>query len=369
MKNPFFGFIKKEFFHIFRDSRTMLILFGMPIAQILLFGYVVTNEIKDADIAILDYAKDDISREISNKLLSSGYFRMAAYLDSEEQIDEVLRSGTAKEVVVFESNMAEKIQRVGKASIQIIADASDANTANLIVNYTQAIINTYTHDKFLTRDMPLQITPEIRMLYNEELKGAFMFVPGTMALILMLISAMMTSISIAREKELGTMEVLLVSPLKPVQIVLGKVTPYIAIAFINALVLILMGIFIFKMPVLGSYTLLLFESLLYISVALALGIFISTVANSQQVAMFISLFALLLPTMLLSGFIFPIDNMPKILQWLTYIVPPKYFIIIIKNIMLKGTGMLFVWKETLVLIGMLLFLIVLSIKKFKIRLA
>lgn len=364
----FWGFVKKEFFHIFRDKRTMLILFGMPIAQILLFGYVVTNEIKDADIAILDYSKDDITREITNKLVSSGYFQIADVLHSNTQIEEVLKSGKAKEVVIFEHNFAENIKRNGSANVQLIADASDANTANLIVNYTQAIINDYALGLLGEVEMPLQITPEVRMLYNEELKGAFMFVPGTMALILMLVSAMMTSISIAREKELGTMEILLVSPLRPAQIILGKVMPYIGFAFINAIVIILLGVFVFKMPVLGSNTLLMLESLLFISMALALGILISTMANTQQVAMFVSMFALLLPVMLLSGFIFPIDNMPKILQWLSAIMPPRYFITIIKNVMLKGTGFGFVWKETLILLGFMTLFIAISVKKFKVRL-
>lgn len=365
--NAFIGFVKKEFYHIFRDVRTLLILFGMPIAQILLFGYVVTNEIKDANIAILDYAKDDVSKEITSKITSSGYFQLKRSLTSDAEINAVLRSGEVKEVIVFEANFAEKIQREGQANVQIIADASDANTANLVVNYTQAIITDYAQE-LVGVTLPIQIEPEVRMLYNEELKGAFMFVPGTMALILMLVSAMMTSISIAREKEMGTMEILLVSPLRPFQIIIGKVMPYVGIAFLNAVVLIALGVFVFNMPVLGSVTLLLAESLLFILVALALGIFISTIAGSQQVAMFISMFALLLPTMLLSGFIFPIDNMPLVLQGLTYIVPPKYFIVIIKNIMLKGSGLSFVWKETLVLVGFLIFLTGLSIKKFKIRL-
>jgi len=179
---------------------------------------------------------------------------------------------------------------------------------------------------------------------------------------------MMTSISIAREKELGTMEVLLVSPLKPAQIVVGKVIPYVTLAFVNAITIIILGYFVFGMPLKGSILLLLAESLLFICVALSLGIFISTMAKSQQVAMFISLFALMLPTLLLSGFIFPIENMPVILQWISHIMPPKYFIIIIKNIMLKGTGFMYIWKETLTLFVMMLFFIALSVKKFKIRL-
>ena len=207
-----------------------------------------------------------------------------------------------------------------------------------------------------------------RMMFNQGLKSVFMFVPGTMALILMLISAMMTSISIAREKETGTMEVLLISPLRPYQIIIGKVIPYIVLSFTTALVILGMGVWVFGLPIHGSLVLLLAESLLFIILALSLGILISTLAPNQQVAMFISMFALMLPTMLLSGFIFPVENMPAILQYVSYIVPAKYFIIILKTIMLKGNGLLFIWKETLILVGITILFLIMSAKRFKIRL-
>ena len=364
----FLGFVKKEFYHIFRDIRTMLVLFGIPVAQLLIFGYVVTNEVKDIKIAIYDQSKDAVTRQISNKITSSGYFILENNLNHISNIEDIFKKGNVKEVIVFEADFAKKLQRDGVASIQLLADASDANTANLIVNYTTAILMDYIQKENQLVDQPLQINTEIRMVFNEGLKSVYMFVPGTMALILMLVSAMMTSISIAREKEMGTMEVLLVSPLKPVQIIVGKVIPYVTLAFVNAITIILIGYFVFGMPLKGSIWLLLFESFLFISMALSLGIFISTMAKSQQVAMFISIFALMLPTLLQSGFIFPIENMPVLLQWISYLMPPKYFIIIIKNIMLKGTGLMYIWKETLILFIMMLFFIALSIKKFKIRL-
>lgn len=364
----FLGFVKKEFFHIFRDPRTLLVLFGIPVAQLLIFGYVVNNEIKNIKIAIYDQSKDAVTLEISNKIASSGYFVLHKNLETAANIEAIFREGDIKEVIVFESNFSKKLEREGIARVQLLADASDANTANLIVNYTSAIITDYVQKENKLNGAPMQIEPVVRMVFNEGLKSVYMFVPGTMALILMLVSAMMTSISIAREKEMGSMEILLVSPLKPVQIIIGKVIPYVSLAFVNALTIIVLGYFIFGMPVKGSLALLLLESLLFISLALSLGILISTIAKSQQMAMFISLFALMLPTLLLSGFIFPIENMPLPLQLISHIMPPKYFIIIIKNIMLKGTGLMFVWKETLILVGMMLFFIALSVKKFKVRL-
>ena len=206
------------------------------------------------------------------------------------------------------------------------------------------------------------------MLYNPELKSVFNFVPGVMTVILMLVSAMMTSISITREKELGTMEILLVSPLKPFQVIIGKVFPYIFLSIINAIVILVLGYFVFKMPINGSIFLLAFESILFIISALSLGILISTVSNSQQTAMMLSLMGLMLPVIILSGFIFPINSMPLPMQVISNIIPAKWFIVIVKAIMLKGVGIQYIWKETLVLIGMTVFFITLSIKKYKIRL-
>jgi ABC-2 type transport system permease protein len=364
----FWGFVIKEFYHIFRDKRTMLVLFGIPIAQLLLFGFVVTNEIRNAKIAILDKSKDEVTINISNKLLSSGYFQLYQYLENDEQIEQAFKEGKVKEVVVFEPNFAQHLEKTGKANIQLIADASDANTANLIVNYTSAIVLNYSQSLNQHANIPLQIVPDVRMMYNEQLQGVYMFIPGIMALILILISALLTSISIVREKELGTMEVLLVSPLNPIQIIIGKVTPYIILSFINVCTIVLLGFLVFDMPVQGSVLLLLGECMLYIILSLSLGIFISTAAGSQQSAMFISLLALMLPSMLLSGFIYPIANMPLILQVLCQLMPARWFIVIIKDIMLKGSGLYYVWFETLVLIGITAFFLFLSYKKFKIRL-
>ena len=231
-----------------------------------------------------------------------------------------------------------------------------------------SILQKFQRSKNKSAEFPYQIVAQTRMVYNPELKSVFMFVPGVMTIILMLVSAMMTSISITREKELGTMEILLVSPLKPFQVIVGKVVPYIFLSVINAIVIVVLSIFIFKMPVEGSLFLLGLESVLFIITALALGILISSIAQTQQTAMMISLMGLMLPVILLSGFIFPISSMPFILQIISNIVPAKWFIIIIKGIMLKGVGLWFIWKETLILLGMTVFFIGLSVKKYKIRL-
>ena len=364
----FVGFIKKEFHHIFRDKRSLFILFGMPIAQIMLFGFAITNEINNVNIAILDHSKDVSTQRIINKIASSTYFSIKQLIKNDTEIETVFKKGDVKAVLIFEKDFDKNLTKEGTAKIQIITDATDPNTANTISNYTNAIVQKYQQEINKNNTIAYQIIPKTRMVFNPELKSVFMFVPGLMTIILMLVSAMMTSISITREKELGTMEVLLVSPLKPFQVIVGKVVPYIFLSIINAVVIVLLSIFIFKMPVQGNFFLLGAESVLFIIAALSLGILISTIATTQQTAMMISLMGLMLPTILLSGFIFPIASMPLPLVILSNIIPAKWFIIILKGIMLKGVGMTFIWKETLILFGMTLFFIVLSVKKYKIRL-
>jgi len=365
----FIGFLRKEFLHIFRDPRTMIIIFGIPIVQLMLFGEVISTDIQNAKIGILDQSHDNTTQRITSKLLSSGYFVLAKELQPGEDVEDVFRKGIVKMVVNFGPNFEQNLERDGKEDVQLLADASDPNTARILTSYAGGIINDFVKkEKMQNIQLPNQINIEVRMLYNEGLKSVYMFVPGIMAMILMLISAMMTSISISKEKEMGTMEVLLASPLKPIQIVLGKVTPYLLLSFINALTIILLGVFVFGVPIKGSFFLLMGESFLFILMALSLGILISTVAPNQMVAMFISLLGLMLPTILLSGFIFPIRNMPLPLQIVSNIIPPRWFIVIVRNIMLKGTGIFYIWKETLVLVFMSVTFIALSIKNFKIRL-
>ncbi len=365
----FAGFIKKEFRHIFRDYRTLFILFGIPAAQILIFGFAVTTDIKNAGIAFLDLSKDETTQKISDKIISSGFFTKTENLLNYNDIDRVFKEGKTKAVLVFNENFGRDLIAGGKASVSIIADGSEPNTATLITNYITAIISDYNREIAGTNQSgPVMVSAEVKMFYNPNLQSHFMFVPGVITLILILICALMTSVTITREKEFGTMEVLLVSPLRPIQIIIGKVMPYFILSFINVLLILALSWFVFGLPVKGSMTLLLAESMLYILMSLTLGILISTVSKTMQQAIFISLIGLMLPTILLSGFIFPIENMPKIYDYISSIMPPRYFITIIKSIMIKGTGIGYIWKETLILIIMTIIFIVISVRKFKIRL-
>ncbi|MCB9232601.1 MAG: ABC transporter permease [Bacteroidia bacterium] len=361
-------FIRKEFWHIFRDKRTLLILFGMPVVQVILFGFAITNEIKEAKIAILDKSHDHLTRQISNKLLSSGYFILYSQPESDNQLEKAFQEGKTKLAVVFEPEFAQRLNKDRHAGIQLIADATDPNTANMLIGYASAIIRNWQMDFLGNPKLPYTITPEVKMVYNPEMKSVFMFVPGVITIILMLVSAMMTSIAVTREKELGTMEVLLASPIKPFFIIVGKVIPYLVLSLFNASVILMLGTFLFGMPIEGNLLLLMAEVTLFIITSLALGIFISTRTSSQQTAMMISLMALMLPTIILSGFIFPVENMPLPLQVISNIIPAKWFIIIVKSIMLKGVGLGEILKETLILTGMAAFFIALSVKNFKIRL-
>ncbi len=363
-----FTFIKKEFFHVFRDRKTLLMLFGLPIVQIVLFGFALTNEVKNAKIVIADYSKDVTTKKIIDKIEASKYFEVEKSLKSHNEIEAAFREGKIKLAVIFPENFNEDLMHLNKAQMQVIADASDINTANTLTNYISSIVMDYQRELMQNVAISLSITPEIRMLYNPELKGEHIFIPGIMAMIMMLVCVMMTSISIVKEKELGTMEILLVSPFKPLMVIFAKFIPYLIISFFNITSILLLSVYALDLPIKGNIFLLYGEALLFIMTSLSIGLLISINAQSQQTAMFGSLMATMLPTLLLSGFMFPIENMPVPLQVISNVVPSKWFFQIVKAIMIKGAGFSAIWKETVILIGMTIFLMAVSLKKFKIRL-
>jgi ABC-2 type transport system permease protein len=361
-------FVKKEFIHILRDRKTLFILFGMPISQILIFGFALTNEVKNAKIMVLDYAKDALSMQLTAKIDASRYFEVQQSLSNANQIEQEFKKGKIKMAVVFPAGFSNDLAHSNKAQVQVITDGSDPNAANAIRNYMSSIIEDYQKQLKQNVALPYQIIPEIRMLYNPQLKDAHNFVPGVMALVLMLVCVMMTAISIVKEKETGTMEVLLVSPFKPIMIIITKAFPYLVLSMINVTTILLLSVFVLDLPVNGSIPLLFAESMLFVIACLTLGIFISIKTSSQQVAMLISLVGMLIPTILFSGFMFPIENMPVPLQVISNIIPAKWFYIIVKSIMIKGLGFAAIWKETFILAGMTIILLIVSLKSFKIRL-
>ncbi|MDR0558813.1 MAG: ABC transporter permease, partial [Prevotellaceae bacterium] len=364
----FTALVKKEFFHVFRDGKSLLMLFGMPIVMILLFGFALTNEIKNAKIVICDYARDGASQQIIEKLKANKTFKLEKMLLNQNQIEEEFRRDNIKLAIVFPENFNNDLLHLNSAQILIIADASDPNTATTLVNYARSTIMEYLQELRQNSQIPYAITPETRMLYNPELKGATNFVPGVMALVLTLICVLMTAVSIVKEKETGTMEVLLASPMNPFLIIISKAIPYFALSLLNLTVILSLSVTLLEMPVNGSIALLYAESGLLIICSLSLGLLISNSTDSQQTAMLISAFVMMLPTIIFTGFMFPLENMPVALQAFANIFPSKWYYIIIKSIMIKGLGFSAILKETLILAATTAFLLFVSVKKFKIRL-
>ncbi|NNE71280.1 MAG: ABC transporter permease [Rhodothermales bacterium] len=387
----FRGFIIKEFLHIFRDRRTLVILFGMPVIQLMLFGFAIRNEVEDVRIAVVDWAQDPVSEALIDRIDASPYLRVVPGI-RHGQIEQAFRRGEVKVAVVIPRNLArdlavsagsvslagaapDDIQVAARAgpppALQVITDATDPNTASTVLAYLTAVVGSYQLELVQGSGGSLNagIGMESRMRFNPELRSVVLFVPGLVALILMLVCALMTSITITREKEIGTMEILLVSPLRPGLIIIGKVMPYLALSLVNVITILILASQVFGVPIRGSLTLLLAECFLFILCALGLGIFISTRTSSQQVAMMVSLAGLLLPTVILSGFIFPIESMPDPLQVVSHIVPAKWFLRIIRGIMIKGVGLEAIWQETLILVGMTTVFLAASVKGFNVRLS
>ena len=363
----FLAFIRKEFRHVWRDRRSLSILLGLPIIMMLLFGFAISNEVKDSNIAVLDHSNDLMSRQLVDRIGQSNYFTIFEMVDKEAVIESAFRKGNIRLAVIIPPDFASGMSKDG-SSIRIIADASDPNTANIVTNYMTAILADFLKSNFSPMQEPISIKIESRMLYNPQLKSSYNFVPGVMTLIMMLLGTMMTAVSIVKEKEMGTMEVLLVSPMKPILVIISKAIPYLVLCFIDVLLILLMSYTLLEMPVRGNIPLLLGESLLFILTTLSFGLLISTLVASQQMAMFISLVGFLMPALVFSGFMFPIENMPLPLQIISNVVPTKWYFYILKTIMIKGLGFEYIIAPTIILCSMTTVFILLTLRNFKVRL-
>lgn len=364
-----FVFIRKEFYHVFRDKRTLLIMFGMPLMQIVLFGFALTSEVKNADILVVDNAKDEHSEKLINKYKASTYFTIYEKQLSYADIESEFKKGNIKAAIVFPPQFGADLINVKNAQIQILTDGSEPNVAKMLVQYITAITMDYQQTLNATNPPGMMIIPETRMLYNEEGNGSLNFVPGVMALILMIVCTALTSVAVVREKELGTMEILLVSPFKPLMVLVAKALPYLVLSLINLIFILVLAVFLMGVPMLGNIGLFFLISLVFIATSLSMGLLISNATNSQQVALLISMIGMMLPTLILSGFLFPLENMPRFFQWLSNLVPARWYFTAVKSIMLKGLGLQYIWKELMALSVMTIVFLSLAIKKFKIRLA
>ena len=378
----FMSFVGKEFNHILRDTRTLMVLIVMPVVMIVLFGFALSTEIKDVKVAVYDPSRDAATSRLISQIDASEYFTVTAFLDGEDGVLDAFRSNSADIALVFEDNFYHRAVHDGDGRLQIIVDGSNTNIGSMAVFYVSSIVSSF--QKELAQEAalnqsaaggssvdsvsPVTISTSTRMMYNPQMKSAFNFVPGVMGMILMLVCAMMTSVSIVREKERGTMEVLLVSPVKPFSVILAKAIPYFVVSAFILLIVLCLSVFLIKVPISGSLMWVVLVSLLFILVSLSIGILISTLVSKQEVAILISGMVLMLPTMLLSGMLFPIESMPKVLQWVSYCVPAKWYIDSIKVMMIQGLGIRYCLDAVLILCGFLTVITGLSVFKFKDRL-
>jgi ABC-2 type transport system permease protein len=363
----FLGFVRKETLHLLRDRQTLAILLLFPVVQVLVFGFAVRTDVRDIAIAIVDPTPDVATQELRERIAASDRFHVAEVRPSVQDLDLQFRRGAIRQALVLPTDVERRLGRGDSLPVQLLTDGSDPNTGGIMQGYATAIVERWYRETAPSGGA-LRIEPQVRMRYNPTLESAHLFVPGLIAFVLTIVSALMTAISIAREKETGTMEMLLVSPIRPRAIVIGKVIPYIVLGFTSVLLVLLAARGVFGVPLRGSIVLLLAECGLYIVTALALGVMISTKAPNQRTAMIAALAGLMLPTLLLSGFIFPLDSLPTVLQWLSYVVPARWFLTIVRGIMLKGAGLATLWQETLILVGMTMFLLANGSRGLAIRL-
>jgi ABC-2 type transport system permease protein len=364
--NALWGLLRKETLHILRDRRTLAVLVLLPVVQVILFGYSIRTDVQDVRLVIVDPTPDPMTLELRNRFAATPTFKLVSVVDRADGLEPMFRAGAAHVAVIFEPDFAGHMARGLPARILIVADAAEPNTGTSRLNYASAVIRNWQSEHGAAAG--IRIVPQVRVRFNPTSESVNLFVPGLMAMVLTITSALMTALSLTREKETGTMETLLVSPLRPWQIIVGKVAPYLVIGLISLLAVVAEARLVFGVPLVGSFTLLVAEGLIFILVSLSLGILISARTSSQRVAMMFALVGTMLPTTLLSGFIFPVESMPVILQWIARVVPANWFIRIARGIMLKGVGLEYLWRETAVLLGMALTLLILSARSFRVRL-
>ena len=367
--DQFLAFTQKEFFHILRDRKTLLVLVVLPISQLLIFGFALNSSLTEMPTAVLDLSNDRMSRQIISKIDASSTFKVEEYVHSMQEVDELFKSGKLSQVFVFMPGFEREIKRTGKGNVQIIMDASLQINASTLESYILATLLEYQQEINAGRELPIQIIPEVKMRYNPRLDSAFHFVPGVIGIVLMLVCSMMASLAIVKEKESGTMEVLLVSPVRPPVIILAKLVPYLLVGMINIVVILLISVFILNVPIAGNIFLLFLVGTIFTLSSLALGIMVSVLTKTQRSAIIISIAGLMLPAITLSGFIFPLGSLSFLMKVIVHLMPVTLFISAARNIMIKGLGMDAVYPELFGLIVITVVLIVISIKCFKNRLS
>ncbi len=373
MKERIFAIIRKEFLHIIKDPRTLYVVIGIPVIQLILFGYALTFDVKHIPTAFYDLDKTPKSRAIINKFKASGYFEIKKYLENKKEIREVLDSGRIRTVVVIPPGFEKKLEKGEKVKLQVLVDGSDPNIGRFASGYATAILEIYSNQlklQFLEKN-GLRLVKGFppyedrrRAWYNEELKSVNYIIPGVIAVLLIYIPTILTATAIVREKEFATLEHIIVSPVKSYELMVGKIFPYFVIGVIDASLITLFGKLWFGVPIRGSLLILSLSTMLYLLCNLGTGLFVSTIAQSQQVASTIAFLTAMLPGYLLSGFIFPVESMPKFAQLVSYLVPTRYYLVVIRGIFLKGVGLKTLWDQILVLFVFSFLIITLSTWQF-----
>ncbi|TLD42581.1 MAG: ABC transport system, permease component YbhR [Candidatus Jettenia ecosi] len=364
--------LMKEFIQIFRDPKMKGIIFLTPIIQVLIFGYAVTTDVKHVATAVYDLDNSVASRELVSRFVKSGYFDVVEYINNEGRDRDLIDHGKVR--VVFRMNKGfEDDLRAGRtAQLQVIVDGTDSNTAGVVLDYSAKIVGQFSQKIFITRytqikgpaERTARIEMQTRAWFNENLESRNFYVPGVIAIIVMLITLMLTSMAIVREKEVGTMEQILVTPITQTEFILGKTVPFAIIGIADAIMITLIGVFWFEVPIRGNLFILFIATALYLMTTLGIGLLISTVSKTQQEAM-MSAFLFYFPAVLLSGFMFPIANMPVIVRWLTYLNPLRYFLVIVRGIFLKGVGPIILWPHMIALAIMGIVILWIASKRFR----
>jgi ABC-2 type transport system permease protein len=367
--------VRKEFQQMRRDTRMMRIIFVAPIIQLLILGYAANLDVREIPAVVCDLDRSSQSRELAGSFFHSGYFTYAAWAESTEQVDRYLNDGDASIALIIPRGFGEKMAGSGTAGLQVIADGSESNVAITALNYAAAIVGRFSSrivlerlDKAGVPLKPVQVKSEARVWYNPELKSRNFMVPGILAQLLMIMTMMLTSLAIVKEKESGTLEQLIVTPIKPVQLILGKLIPFILIGFIDIILVLVAAFLLFGIRVRGSLLLLFGFSGIFLLSTLGLGLLISTLSRNQQQAMMTSTFFVMSPMIILSGFVFPIENMPLPIQFFTYLMPLRYYFVIIRGLFLKGSGLAELWGQAAILLGLGVAILGLSALRFRKRL-
>jgi ABC-2 type transport system permease protein len=368
------AFIKKELTQTLRDRRFRFILFGAPVIQLIVFGYVVTTDIKNISLAVIDYAQTQESRELSASFTSSGYFKRVKIVErSVGTVDDYLKSGRAKVVVVIPPDFSKSITKGETAQLKVAIDGADANAAIITRGYIEEITRNFAQKIMERRQNQMPglagmaasgiVVPEVRILYNQEMKSSHYMVPGMIAMILLITTALLTAVAITREKELGTLEQIIVSPLTRWQFILGKTLPYVLVGFIDVLLILATGKILFDIPIRGSIVLLFLSAIVFLFTTLGIGLLAASVSKNQAQAM-LTVFPLMMPAFLLSGLVFPVASIPVALRWIAYINPITYYLVVVRGILIKGAGISELYIQILILLGFGLFFIVFSSLRF-----